>query len=167
MSKQLAKLVGPTALVSLLFLSSNAAAGGLCSSHAGGASLRMNSVQSSFARSFAGSNSRSAFRARTLSGKRMQYCVMENGEPKKLRRSSLKAYRGGYVDDLANALVDCDNPQQLALASVKPKHIPGVLLYINEHYRLRLKQMTPDERLARRQAAQPPIVASAIGVNMQ
>jgi len=106
--------------------------------------------------------SRSAFNERGIRGKRVKYCVLVDGQPKKINQSRLRSFRGAYLDDFALALVDCGNPTQLALAQVEPKKIPQVLAYLSQHYRLRLTQLSSEERLAKRQALdRGPVVASA------
>ena len=69
---------------------------------------------------------------------KIPYCVLVDGEPKKLKRRTLKPYRKGSVVDFANALYHCDDPSKLALLSLAKDQVPHVLYYLNKRYRLKL-----------------------------
>lgn len=69
---------------------------------------------------------------------RIEYCLLVDGEPRKLKRRTLKPYRGGSVVDFANALYRCDDPASLALLSLAEDQVPHVLYYLNKRYRLKL-----------------------------
>ncbi len=69
---------------------------------------------------------------------KVKYCVLADGQPKKLKRSTLKPFRNGKSAELANAIYDCDNTEQLALAKLDRKQVPFVLYYLNKRYKLNL-----------------------------
>ena len=94
---------------------------------------------------------RVAFSKRDAQGERIRYCVMVDGESKRITRTRLRALQGASVDDFALSLVDCNNPGQLALAKVEAREkIPHILYYLAAHYEVSLVQLSPEERLARR-----------------
>jgi len=69
---------------------------------------------------------------------KINYCVNVDGAPKKLRGRTLRSYKGSKQLDFANALVNCQQPDELALAAVKKEEIAYVLYYLNKRYRLNL-----------------------------
>ncbi len=94
---------------------------------------------------------RVAFSKRDAQGEKIRYCVMVDGEAKRITKSRLRALQGASVDDFALSLVDCNNPGQLALAKVEEREkIPQILYYIAAHYEMSLVRLSPEERLARR-----------------
>jgi hypothetical protein len=96
--------------------------------------------------------SRVAYNVRGIRSKRVKYCVLVDGQPKKINQSRLRSFRRTDLEDFALALVDCDNPTRLALADVEPEKIPQVLAYLAQHHRLRLPQPSLKERLAQHQS---------------
>lgn len=69
---------------------------------------------------------------------KIDYCVLVDDEPKKVKRRWLKPYRGETQLALANALVRCEDPSQLALQGLERGQIAFVLYYLNKRYRLKL-----------------------------
>lgn len=69
---------------------------------------------------------------------KIKYCVEHDGEVKKLKRRTLKRFKSGSAGDFANALLVCDQPENLALRTLKDEQIPFVLYYLNKRYRLDL-----------------------------
>ncbi len=99
---------------------------------------------------FAYDRGKAAYKGRTVDGRRMRYCVMIDGNVERVRRSTLKQFRSASLESLAYALVDCDNPDALALTQIDPKRVPFVLTYLSQHYNLRLRSkpreaLTPDQ----------------------
>ena len=77
---------------------------------------------------------------------------MINGEPKKISRSRLESLQGKSVLEFANALVDCNEPNQLALAQVREKElIPQILYYLTANYGVSLSAVLPEEQIAQNQ----------------
>ena len=93
---------------------------------------------------------KSAFSRRTEDGKKIKYCVMVDGKPKKITRARLKQFNGGSVDDFAHGLVDCEQPSALALARVDKAAVPQIVYFLAKRYELDLVLLSPEERLARR-----------------
>ena len=81
---------------------------------------------------------KAVFFGRLPGAQRTKYCVLVEGKPKKLKRSTLKPFKGGSRLELANAMYDCDNPDRLALGLVEKKQIPYVLYYLNKRFKLEL-----------------------------
>jgi len=75
---------------------------------------------------------------RAPGAKKVNYCVNVDGAPKKLRGRTLRDYKGAKQLDFANALVNCQQPDQLALAGVKKEEIAYVIYYLNKRYKLNL-----------------------------
>ena len=75
---------------------------------------------------------------RAPGAKKVNYCVNVDGTPKKLRGRTLRDYKGARQLDFANALVNCQQPDQLALAGVKKEEIAYVIYYLNKRYKLNL-----------------------------
>lgn len=73
------------------------------------------------------------------SSQKIRYCVLVDGAPKKLRLRNVRRYRSASQLDFANALYDCDNPEQRALLKIKKEEVAYVLYYLNKRYRLELK----------------------------
>lgn len=81
------------------------------------------------------------YTGRAQGTQKIKYCVLPeggSGEPKKLKRSTLKPFRNGKSQELANAIYDCDNTAQLALTRLERKQVPFVLYYLNKRYKLNL-----------------------------
>ena len=75
---------------------------------------------------------------RTPGAQKVDYCLKVDGEPRKLRRKHLRAWRGGDQLEFANALYNCKMPDELALASVRKEEIAFVLYYLNKRFKLDL-----------------------------
>lgn len=70
---------------------------------------------------------------------KIKYCVEHEGEVKKLKRKTLKRFKSGSAGAFANALLVCDQPDSLALRTLKDEQIPFVLYYLNKRYKLDLR----------------------------
>ena len=143
-----------------LFLTNVALAGGMCSSASGGPSVAGSSAFNGYAvdarydRKFR--RGKLAYAKRDTDGNKIKYCVMINGEPKKLSRSRLESLQGKSVLEFANALVDCNQPDQLALAQVQDKEtIPQILYYLTANYGVSLSAVLPEEQIAQNQTPTP------------
>ncbi len=78
------------------------------------------------------------FLGRNPGTKAMKYCLLVDGEAKIINRNNIKRYKGTNQSELANALYDCDEPENLALRAVNKEQIPYVLYYLNKRYKLNL-----------------------------
>jgi len=76
---------------------------------------------------------------RAPGAKKVNYCVNVDGEPKKLRGRNLRGYKGVSQLDFANALVNCQQPDELALAGVRKEEIAYVIYYLDKRYKLNLQ----------------------------
>ena len=81
---------------------------------------------------------KSVFKGRVAGAEKIKYCVMVDGEVKKLKRSTAKAYREGSFRDFAVALIDCNAPDRQALTTMDREHVPLVLYYLNKRFKLNL-----------------------------
>ncbi len=70
---------------------------------------------------------------------RYEYCLQHEGTAEKLKRRTLKPFRGGKAGDFARALVRCDAPEQQLLATLQPEQVRFVLYYLNKRYKLKLQ----------------------------
>ena len=78
------------------------------------------------------------FLGRLPDSPKLSYCVLEDDVAKKLKRRTLKPFRRQSKVTLANALVHCDEPGKLALASLERGQAAFVLYYLDKRYRLKL-----------------------------
>ena len=76
---------------------------------------------------------------RAPGAQQIDYCVKVDGEPKKLRGRTLRSYKGASQNDFANALYNCNQPDQLALRGVEKEEIAYVLYYLNKRFKLNLQ----------------------------
>ena len=81
---------------------------------------------------------KSIYKGRADGAEKIKYCVKVDGEVKKLKRSTARPYRKGLVKDFALALIDCKDPERLALMTMERDHVPVVLYYLNKRYKLKL-----------------------------
>ena len=79
------------------------------------------------------------YKGRANGAEKITYCVDVDGELKKLRRGSIKMFKGGSRKDFALALLDCDNPERLALTTMQREQVPIVLYYLEKRFRLDLQ----------------------------
>ncbi len=86
---------------------------------------------------------KSVYKGRAPGSEKITYCLKVDGEVKKLKRSTAKAYRKGSTQDFAQALIDCDAPDRLALTTMSREHVPLVLYYLNKRFNLDLVNNTP------------------------
>ena len=70
---------------------------------------------------------------------KLSYCVVVDEEATKLKRRSLKPFRKKSKLELANALVKCEAPDQLALKSLEPGQAAFVIYYLDKRFRLKLQ----------------------------
>ena len=70
--------------------------------------------------------------------KQLRYCLKQDGQAKKLGRRNLKAWRGKPQLEFANALYDCDNPNDRVLLKLERAQVAYVLYYLNKRYKLNL-----------------------------
>ncbi len=79
------------------------------------------------------------YKGRTAGAEKIAYCVKVDGELKKLKRSTIKPFKGGSREDFALALFDCEQPDRLALTSMQRDQVPVVLYYLEKRFRLNLQ----------------------------
>ena len=83
------------------------------------------------------------YKGRASGTEKIKYCVLVDGEAKKLKRSTAKPYRKGSSEAFALALVDCKMPERLALTTMNREHVPVLLYYLNKRYKLALTDGAP------------------------
>lgn len=81
---------------------------------------------------------KAVYLGRSPDAEKLQYCVLVDGEAKKLKRKTLKPYRKKTRVELANALYLCDDTSKLALHSLKQEQVAFVLYYLNKRFKLKL-----------------------------
>lgn len=81
---------------------------------------------------------KAVYLGRLPESEKLKYCVLVDGEVKKVKRKTLKPYRKKTQVELANALYRCDDPSKLALHSVKQEQVAFVLYYLNKRFKLKL-----------------------------
>lgn len=145
-----------TVLTATLLVVGTSAVAGICSGSGSPSLLAGSSFGSAtvHTRSFSTDRNyrmgRVAFSKRTVTGEKIRYCVMVNGEAKRITKTRLRALRGSSIDEFALSLVDCNDLAELALAKVEEREkIPHILYYLAAHYEVSLARLSPEERLAR------------------
>lgn len=131
-SSQLRLLAG--LLASLIACSSFASGGtgGLSGLSGGAGSAPQRAVDESY------EYGKAVYLGRSPDAEKLQYCVLVEGEAKKLKRKTLKPYRKKTRVELANALYRCDDTSKLALNSLKREQVAFVLYYLNKRFKLKL-----------------------------
>ena len=81
---------------------------------------------------------KSIYQGRAPGATKQKYCLIVDGEPKKLNRRTARAWRGSDRLAFANALYNCDEPANLALKAVDEQQVPYVLYYLNKRFKLEL-----------------------------
>ena len=81
---------------------------------------------------------KAVYLGRLPDSEKVKYCVLVEGEAKKLKKRTLKPYRRKTLKELANALYRCDDSSKLALKSLKREQVAFVLYYLNKRFRLKL-----------------------------
>ena len=71
----------------------------------------------------------------------------------KLKTKTIAAYRGLTVNEFANVLFDCDNPNKMILNKLEKEDAGLVIYYLNSKYRLRLQQPEGGGKLAKNRSA--------------
>lgn len=70
-----------------------------------------------------------------------------------LKTKTVAAYRGLTINEFANMLFDCDNPNKLILNKLAKEDAGLVIYYLNSKYRLRLQQPDGGGKLAKNRGA--------------
>lgn len=82
------------------------------------------------------------FQGRISGVEKREFCVDVDGEKVALKRSSVKNYKGGSYQELANALYDCNQPEQKIGLDMSSDNFQFVLYYLNKRYRLKLSNLS-------------------------
>lgn len=69
---------------------------------------------------------------------KQKYCVNGDEKPAKVKRRSLKPFRGTSVRALADALVLCDMSDTSALAALSDDQSIHLIYYLNKRFKLQL-----------------------------
>lgn len=83
---------------------------------------------------------KSVYKGRNKAYGKIKYCITsEDGAEKvKLKRGSLKPYKGGTFADLAGNLYNCDAPDTAIKDILSLNDLQHVLYYLNKRYKLKL-----------------------------
>jgi len=127
-----ALLLAPLALLSTGPAAASGSSGGFSGSSGGRAAPPPKAVDEVY------EYGKAIYLGRAPGTKKVNYCVNVDGAAKKLRGRTLRDYKGATQLDFANALVNCQQPDELALAGVRKEEIAYVLYYLNKRYRLNL-----------------------------
>ncbi len=71
---------------------------------------------------------------------RIKYCVANGQEKIKVKKSSLKAYKGRTYQELMANLYDCNKPEEQILSRLGNDNTYYVVYYLNKRYRLGLRR---------------------------
>ena len=78
------------------------------------------------------------FKGRTGGFEQVDYCIVADGEPEKVRSKALKPFKGGLSSELATALVNCEDTEKNILDYMDANSAIYVLYYLNKRYSLDL-----------------------------
>ena len=78
------------------------------------------------------------FKGRTGGFEQVDYCIVADGEPAKVRSRALKPFKGGLSSELATALVNCEDTEKNILDYMDANSAIYVLYYLNKRYNLGL-----------------------------
>ena len=82
---------------------------------------------------------KSLFKGRDRRYGKVKYCVpTDNNELKKVKGSSLKPYKNGASEALANDLFNCDNPNQRIAQVFTTTDMTALVYYLNKRHKLSL-----------------------------
>ena len=81
---------------------------------------------------------KSVFNGRAKSTKKYAYCVKVEGEKIPLKKRSIKSFKKGTVVAFANALYDCDRPNQKIGLEMAREDFQSLIYYLNKRYRMKL-----------------------------
>lgn len=82
---------------------------------------------------------KSLYNGRSKEVAKFDYCVAGEEELVKVKRSSLKTFKGASYEQLANNLYDCDNPEKSMLDHVDTTQAAYIIYYLDKRYKLDLE----------------------------
>lgn len=81
---------------------------------------------------------KSLFKGNAGNFEKVDYCIVADGEPQKVRSRSLRDFKGSSSNDLAAALVNCEDTEKALLDYMDANSAIYVLYYLNKRYSLNL-----------------------------
>lgn len=117
------------------FASGGIGGGGMSGSAGSPSTARKHKVDESY------EYGKAVYLGRSSDAKKLAWCVLVDGEAKKVKKKTLKPYRRKTQSELANALYLCNEPSTLALTALKREQIAFVLYYLNKRFKLKLSDV--------------------------
>jgi hypothetical protein len=71
---------------------------------------------------------------------KLKFCVISGDEKVKVKRKTLKPYKGVPTDQFINSMYNCENPEELVLDRIGAMHMSDVVYYLNKRYKLKLTE---------------------------
>jgi hypothetical protein len=71
---------------------------------------------------------------------KIKLCIASGDEQVKLKRKTLKPYKGATVNGLVNSLHNCDKPDEVMLERLGRVHMSYLIYYLNKRYKLQLTE---------------------------
>lgn len=81
---------------------------------------------------------KSYYKSPQADGSRLEYCVRNNDELKKLSRRSVKPFKRGPVSAFVDSLYSCTDPAVKIADVIDDEQGEAVLHYLNKRFKLRL-----------------------------
>ena len=132
MAKLITTLLAALLASGLAFASGGGGGGGGYSGGFGGGSAPAREIDQNY------EIGKSLFKGSSGDFEKVDYCVVSEGEPIKVRSRSLRDYKGGTTNELAEALVNCADTEKNLLDYMDSNSAIYVLYYLNKRYSLNL-----------------------------
>ena len=83
---------------------------------------------------------RALFRASQVNGTKLEYCVKDGNQLKKLSRRSVRDFKRGPASEFVGSLYSCANPELTIAELVTEEDGSKILHYLNKRFKLRLAE---------------------------
>ena len=81
---------------------------------------------------------KSYYKSPLADGTRLEYCVQDGSELKKLSRKSVRPFKNGPVSNFVSSLYNCADPATKIADAVPADQGDAILYYLNKRFKLRL-----------------------------
>ncbi len=133
------KLVFLGTLLFTFMVSDIAIASGSSGVYGGGSSRSSGSVGSSSSRTdVTYEHGKSIFKGRNRRYGKLKYCIDNGEELEKVKRGTLKPYKSGSAELLADKLYNCEMPEEKISDILSRNDLISMLYYLNKRYKLKL-----------------------------
>jgi len=71
---------------------------------------------------------------------KLKLCVLSGEEDVKVKRTTLKPFKGVTTNELINSLHNCDKPEEVAFERLGKIHMSHLVYYLNKRFKLELTE---------------------------